>query len=91
MNDQSECDRLEPHGDVVCGEETYRWIEAKDRFPVSQYSVDSKVGFIPNKVVDPLACLSRIGKCKHSHCHDRDDVQPFLFVHHCLESWGGKS
>lgn len=87
MHDQSECDTIEPKGDVVCGQPTFRWIEAKDSFQPSQFPVQSKIGFIPNKIVDPTACLSRIGNCKNGHCHDRVDVKPFLFVHHCLFSW----
>lgn len=87
MYDQSECDKIEPHGDVVCGDPTYRWIEAKEQFKKSSRDIIHKIGFIPNKIVDPTSCLSRIGSCKLSHCHDRPDVQPFLFVHHCLFGW----
>lgn len=87
MYDQSECDKIEPHGDVVCGEPTYRWIKSIEDFQPSTSYVEHKIGFIPNQLVDPTACLARIGKCKNSHCHERVDVQPFFFVHHCLFSW----
>lgn len=87
MYDSEECDRIEPNGDVVCGEPTYRWVESRDQFPPSKMPVYDKIGFIPNAIVDPTACLSRIGNCKMTHCHDRMDVQPFLFVHHCLFGW----
>lgn len=90
MYDETECDRIEPHGDVKCGEPTYRWIEAKNSFKESNIKIYDKIGFIPNKIVDPLECLSRIGSCKYSHCHARKDVTPFLFVHHCLFSWRGQ-
>lgn len=87
MYDQSECDRLEPHGDVVCGEETYRWIVSKDDFPPSTRKVHDKIGFIPNQIIDPTACLANIKECKMTHCHERQDVQQALFVHHCLFGW----
>ena len=87
MYDKSECNRIEPHGDVVCGKPTYRWIESKEKFKKSTHEINDKIGFIPNKLLDPTACLANIGSCKTSHCHDRKDVQSSLFVHHCLFSW----
>lgn len=87
MHNQIECDLIEPKGDVVCGDPTFRWIEAKEQFVKSTHEIIHKIGFIPNKLVDPTTCLSRIGSCKKSHCHDRLVVQSSLFVHHCLFSW----
>lgn len=87
MNDQSECDRIKPEGDVVCGEETYRWIVSRHDFPVSRDPVKYKIGFVPSGLFDPLACLERLGDCRYSHCHDRDDVLDSFSVHHCLFTW----
>lgn len=87
MYDQSECDLIEPYGDVVCGESTYRWIVSKEEFPKNNLKIIDKIGFIPNNLVDPTSCLSNIGNCKLTHCHHRPDVQASLFVHHCLFGW----
>lgn len=87
MYDQSECDRIKPSGDVICGEPTHRWVESLDQFPESKLIVTDKIGFIPSNLFDPTACLTRIGECKNTHCHDKSDVKDSLTVHHCLFSW----
>ena len=46
-----------------------------------------RLGFLPNEIVDPLECLTKIRNCKKSHCHDRSDLGAALFVHHCQGSW----
>lgn len=91
MYNENECDIIKPAGDVVCGEKTYRWVEAKEQFPKSNRVILNKIGFIPSNVFDPTACLANIKNCKNTHCHDRDDVKGSLTVHHCLFSWKGEA
>lgn len=95
MNDESECQRIKPKNDVKCGEKTYRWYTGMDDIPDSEPDnivYKHRISFIPNQIIDPTACLASIGSCRHSHCHDREDIKESgaLFVHHCHESWGGE-
>lgn len=90
MANVEECKLIQPPGDVKVGEETYRWITSREDFPIKPFRVRDKVSFIPNQIVDPTACLYGIGNCRREHCHDREDLKGALFVHHCLESWGGE-
>lgn len=89
MSDASETQIIRPPNDVVVDESTWRWYIDKSTF--SDEAIDNKnphkLGFIPNQIVDPTACLAFINECRYAHCHDRTDLSGALFVHHCHESW----
>lgn len=87
MSDKSECVIIQPPGDVKLNEKTHRWIISKEDFKKSEIKVEHKIGFLPNQIFDPTACLAKIKSCKYKHCHDRDDLVGAFFVHHCHYSW----
>jgi hypothetical protein len=89
ISDKDVADGIYPYGDVVAGEETWRWIESKEQFKESKVPVEHKVGFFPGSIFDPTACLQKIGSCRWTHCHERKDeyIQKAYTVHHCMFSW----
>lgn len=94
ISDPSVANGLHPKGDVVPGEETWRWIHGPKEFAPSQSPVHHKIGFFSGHWFDPTACLSSIGKCRNTHCHTRVDhegIQKAFGVHHCMESWKGEA
>lgn len=88
MFNKNETEIITPKFDVMYGVESWRWY-IPDTFPMKDL-VENKIGFIPNQIIDPTACLKNIQTCRYSHCHPRNDLGGALFVHHCHESWGGE-
>lgn len=87
MNNQEECDLIQPQGDVKCGEKTWRWVTGEHDFKPSHFHVHHKLGFIPNQIIDPTACKSTLGDCMYKVCRDRERFKGALFIHKCHYAW----
>lgn len=93
ISDKSVADSIYPPGDVVVGEETWRWIHPPTDFAKKNLRVDHKVGFFPGNLFDPTACLAKLGECKWGHCHDRPEeyIKKSYAIHHCMFSWSNQA
>mmetsp|Transcript_39362 Transcript_39362/g.111541 ORF Transcript_39362/g.111541 Transcript_39362/m.111541 type:complete len:546 (-) Transcript_39362:245-1882(-) len=93
MSDPRECQTIQPPGDVQLGLATWRWYIPQERLgPESTPTHEHRIGFIPNQILDVTACKGRLLKgCEKSHCHEKPEIRQSggLFVHHCMETWGG--
>jgi len=71
----------------VLNQEYWNWYISEKDIAFGTKPCVSKIGFLPNELVDPLECLSKIGNCRTTHCHDHSELGGALFVHHCFGSW----
>ena len=70
---------------------SWRWfVSPRDFISYPNASTyETKIGFLPNEVVDPTSCLQHMKsyECtKHNHCGQH--INSSLFVHHCHQSHG---
>jgi hypothetical protein len=95
LNDEKVAEFIFPPQDVIPFQETRRWFVEESEFPSDNKPDEPhKVGFIPNQIIDPTACMIHHKKdCRDSHCHEVNNpqIRHALFVHHCHESWGGEA